>query len=377
MVLDLKLVIFICLIFLLLATLLGILIGQRQRQKSILLFQSYSLEQLSLLFEAMPLGVIFLSRDLRCLYANAKANNLLGTLTQGDKLPDKPWREELYKDLEKVHQFSGQQTYYRTLSLPADQTLNWWLNALPDATIITLTDLTSQTRTEKNARLFLSNLSHEIRTPLTAILAHIEVIRLPELPLAAQQNSLNLIHQATSRISHLVQDLLELSRLEMSSELDDEHRLVDILLVAEQAISEVIMTAEERQISISLDTNSPLPKVIGNPDRLKRVLLNVLDNAIKYSRPGDQINVKLEKTCSEKLSITIQDTGPGISPEHLPYITQRLYRGNTDIPGSGIGLALVEEILRRHHSSLEIESQSSGEQTGTTVRFVLPVAPAN
>jgi small subunit ribosomal protein S11 len=139
MVLDLKLVIFICLIFLLLATLLGILIGQRQRQKSILLFQSYSLEQLSLLFEAMPLGVIFLSRDLRCLYANAKASNLLGTLTQGDELPDKPWREELYRDLEKVHQFSGQ-TYYRTLSLPADQTLNWWLNALPDATIITLTD---------------------------------------------------------------------------------------------------------------------------------------------------------------------------------------------------------------------------------------------
>lgn len=369
MVLDLKLVIFICLISLLLAALLGILIGQHRRQRSMFLFKNNSLELFPLVFESMPLGVIFLSRDRRCIYANAKACNLLGTLTRGSELPDKPWREELYKDLEKVRQLSGKQTCYRTLSLPSDQTLNWWLNALPDATIITLSDLTSQTRTEKNARLFLSNLSHEIRTPLTAIFSHVEVLRLTELPPAAYQNSVNAIHQATSHINRLTRDLLELSRLEMTT--DDEQVLVDMTLLAEEAISGLIPTAEEKQIQISLNADPRLPQILGNPNWLRRVFINLLDNSIKYGRSGDQINIKLENR-SDGLLVIVKDTGPGIASKHLPYVKQRLYRGNTDIPGSGIGLALVEEILHRHHGSLEIESQTMGEQTGTTVWFTLP-----
>jgi two-component system phosphate regulon sensor histidine kinase PhoR len=212
-------------------------------------------------------------------------------------------------------------------------------------------------------------LSHEIRTPLTAILAHVEVLRLTELPPLVQQNSVNLIYQATSRVSHLVQNLLELSRLETSS--DDEHILVDMMLVAEEGISELILKAEGEHIQISLDASPPLPRVLGNPNWLKQVFLNVIDNAIKYSRPGDRVNVRLE-ACPEGLSVTIQDTGPGILPEHLPYVAQRLYRGNTDIPGSGIGLAMVEEILRHHRSRLEITSQSTAEQTGTNVHFILP-----
>ncbi len=374
MLLDLKLVLFLFLLTLFTASLVGFLIGQHWRRASGSLSKTNILEQPSLLFETMPLGVMFLSRDLRCLYANTKACSLLGALVQGQELPDTAWRTELYKDLEKVYQLPAEQTVYRTLSVSPDQTLNWWLKALPDVTVITLTDLTGQMKVEKSARLFLSNLTHEIRTPLTAIFAHIEVLRLAELPPAVQQNSVKSIHQATSRINQLVQDLLELSRLETAS--DDEQILVDMILVAEEAVSELILTAEKMQIQISLDAQSHVPRIQGNPDWLKRVFLNLLDNSIKYCRPGDQINIKLEN-CPEGVSVTIKDTGPGISPEHLPYVTQRLYRGDTTIPGSGIGLALVEEILHHHHSHLEIESWSSGEQTGTVVRFTLSPAPVH
>ncbi len=372
MLLDLKLVLFLALLVLFMTSSLGFFIGQRWQPGTAFSSKKKSREQLPLLFETMPLGVIFLSRDLRCLYANAKACNLLGTLAQGQELPDTPWRVELYKDLEKVCQLPAGQTVYRTLSLPPDQTLNWWLKALPEATLITLTDLTSQTKLEKSVRLFLSNLTHEIRTPLTAIFAHVEVLRLAEIPPAVQQNSVNSIHQASGRINQLVQDLLELSRLEIAS--DDEQILVDMILVAEEAVSELIPTAEKKQIQISLDAQSHLPRILGNPDWLKRVCLNLLDNSIKYCSPGDQIDIKLENR-AEGVSITIKDNGPGISPEHLPHVTQRLYRGNTSVPGSGIGLALVEEILHHHHSHLEIESQSSGEKTGTAVQFTLPSAP--
>lgn len=372
MLLDLRLVLFLFLLVLFIASLLGFLIGLRRQQGSAFLSKKKLLEQLPLIFETMPLGVIFLSRDLRCLYANAKACNLLEALAQGQELPDKPWRAELYKDLEKVCQLPAEQTVYRTLSLPPDRTLNWWLKALPEATLVTLTDLTGQAKVEKSVRLFLSNLTHEIRTPLTAIFAHVEVLRLAEIPPAVQQNSINSIHQATSRINQLVQDLLELSRLETAS--DDEQILVDMILVAEEAISELILTAEKRQIQISLDAQSHLPRVLGNPDWLKRVFLNLLDNSIKYCCPGDQIDIRLEN-CTEGVSVAIKDTGPGISPEHLPYVTQRLYRGSTESPGSGIGLALVEEILHHHRSHLEIESQSSEGKTGTTARFTLPPAP--
>jgi two-component system phosphate regulon sensor histidine kinase PhoR len=213
-----------------------------------------------------------------------------------------------------------------------------------------------------------SNLSHET-TPLTAIFSHVEVLRLTELPPTAYQNSVNAIYQATRHINRLTQDLLELSRLEVTT--DAEQVLVDMTLLAEEAISGLIPTAEEKQIQISLDADPNLPQILGNPDWLRRVFINLLDNSIKYGRSEDQVNIKLEK-CRDGLLVTVKDTGPGISPKHLPHVTQRLYRGNTDIPGSGIGLALVEEILNRHHSRLEIESQSMDGQTGTTVRFTLP-----
>src|SRR5688572_20276944 len=161
MVFDLKLIIFLGLLVLLAAILSGILIGRRSRRSSMFLHVDTQPDQFWQAFATVPFGVVFLSRNLRCLYANKNACFLLGDLVQGDELPDEPWRVELYKDLKKIRPHGGQ-TYYRTLRLPSEQVLSWWLNPLSDVTIIILTDLTSQYKAENSARLFLRNLSHEI-----------------------------------------------------------------------------------------------------------------------------------------------------------------------------------------------------------------------
>jgi two-component system phosphate regulon sensor histidine kinase PhoR len=167
--------------------------------------------------------------------------------------------------------------------------------------------------------------------------------------------------------------MLELGRLETATEI--ERRAVNLLALVEQAVACTAPQAEERKITISLQADAPLSPVVGDADRLMQVFLNLLDNAVKYSRPGDRTFVSLRQV-EQGVECSVRDSGPGIPAEHLPHVTRRFYRAAPQaVEGSGLGLALVEEILRRHDSRLEIESRTEGEDTGTCVRFVLPVLP--
>jgi len=173
-------------------------------------------------------------------------------------------------------------------------------------------------------------------------------------------------------MSRLVHRMLELGRLETSAEI--ELGPIALLGVVEQAVAQMSPQAEERQIVISLQADTPLPLVLGNADYLLQVFLNLLDNGCKYSRPGDRVEVTLRRH-REGVECAVCDTGLGIPAEHLPHVTRRFYRvDRRGIEGSGLGLALVKEILRRHQSHLTIESRAEGEKTGTRVCFVLPVS---
>jgi two-component system phosphate regulon sensor histidine kinase PhoR len=142
------------------------------------------------------------------------------------------------------------------------------------------------------------------------------------------------------------------------------------VLVAETAIAQVILRAEEQGMDLLFDADQTLPLVLAHPDRLAQVFANLLDNAIKYGRAGDTITVRINMH-PEGASCVVQDSGPGIPAEELPRVTEQLYRVRTDVEGSGMGLALVSEILRRHHAALLIESDTAGEASGTTCRWVL------
>jgi nitrogen-specific signal transduction histidine kinase len=372
--LDLKLLIFLAGLLLAASVLAAILLDRRRFRDPLMLRAGARPAELRVALEAAPFGLCLLDRSSECVYANAQARGLLGLHADGGPLPSAAWRADLLRDVDTARKGNSPQPHYRVLNLASEQALSWWLCPLPHYTLVYLVDLTTPHKMEKASRVFLGNLSHELRTPLMAILAHLEVLRTPEIPEAVHQASLVTLHQETTRVVRLVQDLLELSRLESTLEMN--LRPVDLVLVAERAMAEVILTAEAHGISMTLEAEAALPRVAGDPDRLQQVFLNALDNAVKYGRLGDKVEVILSP-CPVGACVTIHDTGLGIPPEHLPHVTQRLYRGRTDVPGSGLGLALAEEILRRHQSHLEIQSQATGAQTGTTVKFTLPTAISN
>jgi two-component system phosphate regulon sensor histidine kinase PhoR len=167
--------------------------------------------------------------------------------------------------------------------------------------------------------------------------------------------------------------LLDLSGLQVTGQI--ERRPVDLLPLVQEAVAQMRPRAHDKGVDLALESDAPLELVIGDAGRLKQVFLNLLDNAIKYVRTGDRVHVSLRQQPNVVLCI-VRDSGPGIPAQHLPHITKRFYRG---VPegggGSGLGLALVKEILQHHQSELSIESQTQGEQTGTCVRFELPILP--
>lgn len=333
------------------------------------------LEGLRPVWEVAPLGLLILDDTGACRYANPYARRLLGLEAASGRLPDAGWGHLLDMDRLAARSEIVPVGRYRTVVLGEGQFVQWWLTPWRDWTLVFLLDMTTPHRVEQAARFLLSDLSHELRTPLATLLTHLEVLRLPHVPDETRQQSIYLMQVEARRMARLVHDMLELGRLETSAEL--ERRPVDLLAVVEAALAQVRPQAEAQQIALSLQADTPLPLVVGDADRLKQVFLNLLDNAVKYSRPGDRVIVSLQSTpAGDGVACAVCDTGPGIPAEHLPHVTRRFYRAVPDeMEGSGLGLAIVTEILRRHQSRLDIESRSEGAETGTCTRFVLPALP--
>lgn len=320
------------------------------------------------IFSNAPLGLIILRDESGYICsANDQARQLLSLNQSTGEPPDLSWRQPLLADVAAVH--AQTRPRFRKIALSDHKTIGWWVQGLSGSYWVLLTDLNRQDQIDAATQAFIHSLSHELRTPLTAILAHVEVLRRPDLATLSPTTSLDIIHQETLRLSHLVNELLMLNRLETLSEMP-RHPL-NIVLLVESCISEIFPLAESQNIAILLEADSPSQTVRANQDYLKQVFLNLLDNAIKYCRPGDEINVSLKNTTTG-VACQVADNGPGIAREHLPHLTQKFYRARTDKPGSGLGLTLVAEILRLHNTRLEIQSQAEGATTGTAISFLLP-----
>ncbi|HEU4324863.1 MAG TPA: ATP-binding protein [Roseiflexaceae bacterium] len=250
--------------------------------------------------------------------------------------------------------------------------VRWWRTPLERGrALVVLSDGSDQQRLVQQQQVFVGQLAHELRTPLTALVAHAEIARNPRTAEPTRLASLETVRHETQRMARLMRDLLELHRLELAGDLP--LRPTNLALVAEEAIGQIIPRAEERGLHISFEADAPLPPVLAHPDRMTQVFLNLLDNAAKYCAPGDRILVTLEAR-RDGVACAVRDSGPGIPAQALPRVTERLYRVRQDVEGNGIGLALVSEILRQHHSALHLDSATVGAQRGTTASWVLRVA---
>lgn len=218
---------------------------------------------------------------------------------------------------------------------------------------------------------FISSVSHELRTPLTAIKGWSETLQQTDDDPELTQKGLEVIAAEAERLSGIVEELLDFSRMQ-GGRMKLTFDRVDVLAELEEAVFLFRERAKREAIALQYIECPDLPPVMADRDRLKQVFINVIDNAIKYSDPGGKVRIEAAEM-REHVQVVISDSGVGIAPEDLPNVKSKFFKADKTRPGSGIGLALADEIVRRHGGWIDIDSEQG---VGTTVTVMLPIASA-
>ncbi|WP_368504711.1 sensor histidine kinase [Alkalihalophilus sp. As8PL] len=225
---------------------------------------------------------------------------------------------------------------------------------------------------EERKQEFLSNVSHELRTPLSYVKGYSEVL-LEEKDLSAHQKEfVSIIHNESDRLGKLVNDLLDLARLQGDSyPLTLQPTVLSSLI--EETITSYLPSARQKKITFSFSSDE---SVIANidPNRLKQVIHNLIQNSLHHCKEGDQITISIIQRPLSSITLTISDNGPGIPKEALPHIGERFYRADfartRKDGGTGLGVAISKAIIAKHGGSLKIESELG---QGTTITIKLPL----
>ncbi len=220
---------------------------------------------------------------------------------------------------------------------------------------------------ERMKNEFISSVSHELRTPLTAIKGWAETLRGGADP-ATEEKGMDVIIRESERLSGLVEELLDFSRLQ-NGRMQLLRERMDILAELDEAVYLFTERARTEGKELKYEENISLAPVYGDRDRLKQVFVNIIDNALKYTGEGGSVTVSSELT-GEQVKVIIADTGCGIPEEHLANVKKKFYKANQLVRGSGIGLAVADEIVAMHEGTLELEST---EGKGTTVTISIPL----
>lgn len=217
---------------------------------------------------------------------------------------------------------------------------------------------------------FISSISHELRTPLTAIKGWTETVSGIE-DRETQKKGLRIIARETDRLSDMVEELLDFSRMQ-NGKFTLNPTKIDIIAELSDAVLMYSEKAKTEGIAVVYEESESVAIVNGDKNRLRQVFINILDNAIKYSGSGGTIRIETELS-EREIFIVISDTGCGISKADLPKIKERFYKANRTVRGSGIGLAVADEIVKMHDGALTITSEIG---KGTNVSIALPLLNA-
>lgn len=228
-----------------------------------------------------------------------------------------------------------------------------------------MADELSSADTMKNE--FISSVSHELRTPLTAIKGWAETIRTERDPVITGKG-IKVITNETERLSRMVEELLDFSRMQ-SGHFTLQQDAMDILAELGDAVLIYAEKARKENVTIIYEEPEMLPFVYGDKNRIRQVFINIIDNAIKYSESGGVIKIIAFEKDGGDICVTIEDNGCGIKKSDLPKIKTKFYKANHTKKGSGIGLAVADEIIAMHGGSLEVESE---EGRGTKVTITIP-----
>ncbi|MCL5499526.1 phosphate regulon sensor histidine kinase PhoR [Escherichia coli] len=230
-------------------------------------------------------------------------------------------------------------------------------------------DVTQMHQLEGARRNFFANVSHELRTPLTVLQGYLEMMQEQTLEGPPRDKALHTMREQTSRMEGLVKQLLTLSKIEAAPTLPP-NEIIDVPMML-RVVEREAQTLSQKKHELEFVVDNGL-KVLGNEDQLRSAISNLVYNAVNHTPAGTHITVRWQRATSGAQFI-VEDTGPGIGPEHIPRLTERFYRvdkaRSRQTGGSGLGLAIVKHALNHHESKLEIDSTPG---KGTRFSFTLP-----
>ena len=239
-------------------------------------------------------------------------------------------------------------------------------------TMMVFHDVTRLKKLERMRVDFVANVTHEIKTPLTAIIGFVETLQQGAIDdRATAQKFLMTIHENAQRLNRLVDDLLILSNIELGEVTLHLEGLIfgDVL---DRALTLIQTRADLKNIAIRTDLPAELPLIRADRDGAVQVLLNILDNAVKFTPEGGQVSITAHEDQQDFITIRITDTGPGIAKSELPRLSERFYRvdktRSRDLGGTGLGLSIVKHLMKAHSGEMHIES-TPGKSTEVSLKF--------
>lgn len=244
----------------------------------------------------------------------------------------------------------------------------------PNERIVSLYDLSERISVAKAHADFVANASHELRTPLANVIGYCETLMNPKAggDEALRERFLGTIRHEAQRMEALISDLMSLSRIEAVKHEAPSDSL-DIVAICQEVAGEF-----RGSVDVAVQVNCAEAVIAGDRGQISQVLRNLIDNSRKYARAGGLVEVSVEAARTGWVLVTVRDEGEGISPEHLPRVTERFYRADTSrsraAGGTGLGLSIVKHIVERHRGRFDLESRPG---RGTTASLMLPLRVEN
>jgi len=339
--------------------------------------------RLSVLLGAMSEAVVMLDENERILIANPVAEKVL-ELTKnyvGKRLVETTRLKRLADIVSDVLWREGATITEVDWSVESNDVKHFWVSVapiisdddIPEGVVIVMYDVTRLRRLERVRRDFVANVSHELRTPIATIQSSAETLLMDGMDVGpVGKDFVETIFRQSGRMAQIVEDLLTLSRLEAAGEelLMEKVALAPIFADILERFESV---AEKRGVDLKLEAGDELPLVEAEPRALKQILSNLVENGLKYTPSGGHVVIRATSTDKE-VRVEVEDSGVGISPEHVHRVFERFYRVDTgrsrEVGGTGLGLAIAKHLVRRMGGDIVLHSQPD---RGSVFRFWLRV----
>jgi len=344
-------------------------------------------DEMQAIFDFSPEGLVAFREGDR-VFTNPAFHALTGVASASDAMRDQRSFDALMTTLCDAEtpwvpiasQPDGAVTVVR-LRQPRSTVLTCSLHRLPESQgrpigqLLILRDVTRESEVDRMKTEFLSTAAHELRTPMASIHGFTELLLAREFDEQTRRDVLETIHRQSSLLVDMVNDLLDLARIEARAGVELSLAPQPLAAALREAVEALMVRNDSREVVVHVPDRSPIVQADG--DRLAQVLMNVLSNAYKYSPGGGAIQASVVARSDESgaawAGIEVSDEGIGMSPDQLARIFERFYRADPSgaIPGTGLGMSLVKELMERMHGKVEVRSELG---RGTTVALWLPAA---